>query len=289
MDRDCDGSNDEQDAIEAWANYLRRNKSLIVDIFQGQLRSELQCLTCGHKSIRFEPFMYLSLPISSTCQTLGDCLDLYLAEEKLVGINQWYCSKCGEHRDATKLTELWILPPILIVHLKRFHFQENGIIGSKNDAQIFYPIGGWDLSQHVRSKGSEYPLYDLYAVSNHVGYLGSGHYTAYALNRFTEQWHEFNDSQCRLIDESELERNQSSAYVLFYNRCEKNRSEGSYEARQPMIRRQSVSRPDLWPHCQVQDHQFREFSRRSGRLGSRKYFHVPKSLPFPVRERKQKG
>jgi ubiquitin carboxyl-terminal hydrolase 8 len=279
-DHDCDGTNDEKDAIEAWANYLRRNKSLVVDIFQGQLKSELQCLKCRHKNIRFEPFMYLSLPMPSNCRSLKDCLELYLAKEKLTGENQWYCAKCKKHRDATKKTDLWILPPILIVHLKRFKFNENGRAGYKNDAPISYRVDDWDLSQYVKSRGSEPPLFDLYAVSNHVGGLGSGHYTAYALNRFTEQWYEFNDSRRRAIDKRELHKNRSSAYVLFYNRCQPDKSEGSKEGRAPpLIRRQSVSRPDLWPHTQVQDRQFREFARKSGK-SSRKLPPAPPFLPL---------
>lgn len=267
-DRDCDGTSDEQDAIEAWKNYLRRDKSLIVDIFQGQMRSKLQCLKCGHANIRFEPFMYLSLPISASCRTIADCLDLYLAQENLVGANQWYCGKCKTHRDATKKTDLWILPPILIVHLKRFNFNDFGHLGSKNNAEICYPIQDWDLSSFVCSRGSEHPLYDLYAVSNHVGGLGGGHYTAYAQNRFNDQWYEFNDSTYRAVDERELKRNSRSAYVLFYNRSQRDRSEGFSTldgTRLPLIRRQSVSRPDLWPHTQVHGSQFREFSRLSTR------------------------
>jgi ubiquitin carboxyl-terminal hydrolase 8 len=174
-DRDCDGRTDEQDAIEAWKNYLRRDKSLVVDIFQGQLRNTMQCLTCGHKNIRFEPFMYLSLPIADNCRTVTDCLNLYLQQEKMTGENQWYCEKCKQHRDATKKYDLWILPPILIVHLKRFKFNEYGHMGSKNNAPVKYPIAEWDLSKCVSSRGAERPLYDLYAVSNHVGDLGGGH------------------------------------------------------------------------------------------------------------------
>lgn len=280
QDRDCDGSNDEQDAIEAWKNYLLRDKSLVVDIFQGQLKSTCQCLTCGHTNIRFEPFMYLSLPISDTCRSLSDCLDLYLAQERLTGENQWYCETCCCHRDATKKTDLWILPPILIVHLKRFRVNMLGQRGSKRDEAIDYPVEKWDLSAAVKSRGSEYPLYDLYAVSNHVGGLSGGHYTAYSLNRFDEQWYEYNDSNSRRVDPNTLRRNQSSAYLLFYNRSEEQRSSsgsGSLDAarRQPLIRRQSVSRPDLWPHTQVQErNQFREYSRVSVRHN----FPLPLSL-----------
>jgi ubiquitin carboxyl-terminal hydrolase 8 len=267
-DRDYDGTNDEQDAIEAWKNYLRRDKSLIVDIFQGQTRSRLQCLKCGHSNLRFEPFMYLSLPISAKCRTITDCLELYLEQENMVGVNQWYCGKCKVHVDATKKTDLWILPPILIVHLKRFNFNDYGHLGSKNNAALQYPLQDWNLSKYVHSEGSELPMYDCYAVSNHVGGLGGGHYTAYGQSRFNDQWFEFNDSSYRPIDDSEIKRNTSSAYVLFYNRIQGERSDGSSmvdstSGRMQLIRRQSENRPDLWPHTQVQDRQFREFTRQS--------------------------
>jgi len=36
-------------------------------------------------------------------------------------------------------------------------------------------------------------VYSLYAVSNHSGSLYSGHYTAYARNPDSHQWHLFND------------------------------------------------------------------------------------------------
>jgi ubiquitin carboxyl-terminal hydrolase 8 len=229
--------------------------------------------------------MYLSLPISDKCRSLADCLDLYLQTERLTGENQWYCEACQRHRDATKKTDLWILPPILIVHLKRFKVNPSGQRGSKRDVAIDYPVEKWDLSAAVKSRGSEYPLYDLYAVSNHVGGLSGGHYTAYSLNRFDEQWYEYNDSNSRRVDPNTLKRNQSSAYLLFYNRSdEEQRSSsgsGSLDSarRQPLIRRQSVSRPDLWPHTQVQErNQFREYSRVSVR------HKFPPALPLDEHE-----
>jgi len=261
-DKDCDGTQDENDAIEAWKNYLRRNKSLVVDLFQGQLRNTCSCLTCGHTNIRFEPFMYLSLPMTDKCRSLDDCLDLYLEEEILKGADQWYCEKCKAHVDATKRTDLWILPPILIVHLKRFRYNDYGKVGSKNDRPIKYPVRQWELNSRTRSKGGVYPIYDLYAVSNHMGGLGGGHYTALSLNRFDDAWYEFNDSSYRTVDKSIHKKHTKTAYVLFYNRSEGDISAPLSE-RSPLIRRQSVSRPDLWPHTQVDDRtRMRDFRRR---------------------------
>lgn len=268
-DRDCDGTNDEQDAIEAWKNYLRRNKSLVVDLFQGQLRNTCQCLTCNHRNIRFEPFMYLSLPVSDTCETLQDCLDLYLSKDLLTGEDQWYCEKCKAHVDATKKTDLWILPPILIFHLKRFKYDEYGKVGSKNAAEIEYPVVDWDLSDSVCSNAAPSSHYDMYAVSNHVGGLGSGHYTAHALNRFDENWYEFNDSSVSQVDpETHVSRN-SSAYLLFYNRADQETSDSISSGRSAtLVRRQSVSRPDLWPHTQISRDRLRSFSRASVRMST---------------------
>jgi len=290
-DKDCTGENDEQDAMEAWKNYLLRNKSIVVDIFQGQLKSRLTCLVCGHINVRFEPFMYLSLPIGPKCRSVPDCMKLFLAPEILKGENQWYCSRCKTHVNAEKKMDLWIVPPILIVHLKRFRLDDNyGKVGRKNNASLPYPMVQWDLRPFVKSRSSQEQgaqCYDLYAVSNHHGGLGSGHYTAYAQSRFGGQednaasWYEFNDSQTTPISPQTLQANSASAYLLFYNRTVSNTgTTAPAKAAQaqapipngpprpiPLVRRQSTNRPDLWPHTQVQDMgQVRSFARSSVRV-----------------------
>jgi hypothetical protein len=210
--------------------------------------------------------MYLSLPISDSCKTLQDCLELYLQTDILDGANQWYCEKCKEHVDATRKIDIWIIPPILIIHLKRFKYDDFGQRGSKNNETLEYPMEQWDLAKFVLGQGSDVPCYDLYAVSNHLGGLGGGHYTAYALNRFNEEWYEYNDSTCRMLEDDSVVGRNSTAYLLFYNRSSDNDvSDHPLLGRRPLIRRQSVSRPDLWPHAQVMDSDFRHFSRSSRR------------------------
>lgn len=49
--------------LKAWENHLRRNRSIVVDLFHGQLKSQVKCKTCGHISARFDPFNFLSLPL----------------------------------------------------------------------------------------------------------------------------------------------------------------------------------------------------------------------------------
>ena len=213
---------------------------------------------CGHKNVRFESFMFLSLPISSKCKTLDDCLDLFCTEEKLDHQNKWYCSKCKEHVEATKKFDIWALPPILIVHLKRFEYSKDGS-RQKLMQSVDYPFEHWDIPMNAKRKKLN-SCYNLYAISNHHGNLASGHYTAHAKNRYNENWYEFNDSRCTQVDVESLV-NMPSAYCLFYNRiqeCDGGKANG------PKVRFQSITRPELWPHMQCSE-SLRNFAIESNR------------------------
>ena len=61
--KDSDGRPDLLVAEEAWDNHSLRNKSIIVDLFHGQLKSKVTCKSCGHESVRCDPFFTLSLPL----------------------------------------------------------------------------------------------------------------------------------------------------------------------------------------------------------------------------------
>lgn len=53
--------------LQAWENHILRNKSIIVDLFHGQLKSKVTCRVCSNESARFDPFTYLTvqLPMES--------------------------------------------------------------------------------------------------------------------------------------------------------------------------------------------------------------------------------
>jgi hypothetical protein len=56
---------DAEIAALAWEAYQKRNRSVIVDLFMGQLKSMVVCpeAKCGKVSITFDPFCYLSVPL----------------------------------------------------------------------------------------------------------------------------------------------------------------------------------------------------------------------------------
>lgn len=82
-----DALNDNQKAEESWRRYLRIDNSSVLDVFVGQLKSTLQCTTCGHCSVTFDPFWDLSLPIPSRTGQLRlqQCLEHFTREEVLDG------------------------------------------------------------------------------------------------------------------------------------------------------------------------------------------------------------
>ena len=61
--KDSEGRPDLAVAAEAWENHSLRNRSIIVDLFHGQLKSKVTCKVCGHESVRCDPFFTLSLPL----------------------------------------------------------------------------------------------------------------------------------------------------------------------------------------------------------------------------------
>ncbi|KAH0556058.1 hypothetical protein GP486_006003, partial [Trichoglossum hirsutum] len=147
--------------------------------------------------------------------SLDDCLDEFGKEEILSENDAWYCPRCKEHRRASKTFELWKSPDVLVIHLKRF--SANRGFRDKIDVLVEFPTEGLDLTKRVALKedGKEM-IYDLFAVDNHYGGLGGGHYTAIAKNFFDGQWYEYNDSSVsRKTPESAVT---AAAYLLFYRR-----------------------------------------------------------------------
>jgi hypothetical protein len=156
--------------------------------------------------------------------SIDDCLERFRVDELLTDDNKYYCSKCKDHQDTHKKMDLYKLPKILSIQLKRFNKEGGGkkygvysmMSGSsKNSDLIDFPITGLDMGKYLLQKedGKEY-LYDLYAVSNHMGSLYGGHYTAHCKNSLTNKWYYFNDSSCGSTSDSDIVC--SSAYVLFY-------------------------------------------------------------------------
>ena len=62
-----------------------------------------------------------------------------------------------------------------------------GSAGQKIDDQVDFPLEGLDMSKYMSGGklNDDSMIYDCYAVSNHFGNMGFGHYTAFAKNPIT--------------------------------------------------------------------------------------------------------
>ncbi|SOV11979.1 ubiquitin carboxyl-terminal hydrolase 2, putative [Plasmodium gaboni] len=154
---------------------------------------------------------------------IDTCLKLFSEEEHLDENNTWYCSNCKLHVQAYKKLDLFRMPIILILHLKRFN-NTNRWLRTKIDSYVYYPhkekeylnMAPYILPdglKHMTKLNPKYaPLYELIGVNCHTGSLCGGHYFAYV--KLNDQWYNFNDSCVSTIDEAEV--NTKNAYLLFY-------------------------------------------------------------------------
>lgn len=180
--------------------------------------------------------------------TLEDCLDAFAKEER---IPEAYCSGCKDFRVQTKCMSLWRLPPVVIIHLKRFQFTQH--MRRKLRDLVVFPLEGFDLSRIMapdsipqstsnpkkkgtangqegdatqeadttdedllKDNGRSSMLYDLYGVVHHQGALSGGHYVASLKSELDGQWRLYNDAQIYEIHSRDVV--DSSAYILFYIR-----------------------------------------------------------------------
>jgi hypothetical protein len=83
---------------------------------------------------------------------------------------------------------------------------------------VQFPITDLDITDYAvqKPKDGSRILYDLYAITNHYGSMGGGHYTAYAKSCKMNKWYLFDDSGVSSADEKSIVT--AAAYVLFYRR-----------------------------------------------------------------------
>nr|CDS28089.1 ubiquitin carboxyl terminal hydrolase 8 [Hymenolepis microstoma] len=199
-------------SVQSWNMNRARDDSVILDWFNGQLRSKVQCLKCARPSNTFDEFMYLSVPVQENGSSdLMHCMKQFFKPERLLGSSQWLCPQCKVPREAQKTFEIWRFPDYLIIHLKRFYC--SGAC-QKIENMVTFPLKDLDLSQFMKNPEQTNSRYDLYAVINHYGRVDSGHYTAFCFDSVCKKWFNFDDAHVAELPTSRIQT--SAAYVLFY-------------------------------------------------------------------------
>ncbi|XP_062015701.1 ubiquitin carboxyl-terminal hydrolase 8 isoform X1 [Rosa rugosa] len=160
----------------------------------------------------FKPGLFSKKPQETV--SLYKCLEAFLKEEPLGPEDMWYCPGCKKHCQASKKLDLWRLPEILVIHLKRFSYSR--FFKNKLETYVDFPVDNLDLSTYIAYRTGELSnRYMLYAVSNHYGSMGGGHYTAF-VHHGGDRWYDFDDSHVSPVSQDKIKS--AAAYVLFYRR-----------------------------------------------------------------------
>ena len=151
--------------------------------------------------------------------SLENCLETFSQQELIDG---YTCEKkeCPSQKrpvEASSHMAIARLPPVLIVHLKRFYMARDGR-WMKSPRQINVPIDSdvdlFNYTITTNSTEAEKCKYRLYAAVCHYGALRSGHYIAYAKHQPTGVWYMFDDCSVKEVQASDIDM--SAVYLLFF-------------------------------------------------------------------------
>ncbi|KAJ8288315.1 hypothetical protein COCON_G00009740 [Conger conger] len=207
-----------------------------------------------HHQGAFQALSHSYTPSSKEC-SVQSCLHQFTSVELLMGNNKLLCESCTERRQrarrsgaADKKTEkvytsarkqmlISTLPPVVTLHLKRFH--QAGMNLRKVNRHVDFPLV-LDLSPFCSAtcknmvSGERVP-YSLFGIVEHSGSMRGGHYAAYVKIRPPQrrgesrrhlsgpregitappgQWVYVSDTNVQMVPESRVLNSQ--AYLLFY-------------------------------------------------------------------------
>jgi ubiquitin carboxyl-terminal hydrolase 10 len=213
------------DEEDEWEEVGKKNKSAVVitkadtfdeskisELFSGKMRSIVN--KKGQKSsASIQPFYCLHLDIEfPQIVTVEDALDFLMTKERL---DDFHDSKNKTEIRASKQMSIEVLPPVLILHLKRFSFGLQG--AEKVQKSLSYPLSlkirpAWLASE--KKYTAQQRTYSLVAVVSHLGQeVAGGHYTC-DIRQANGQWLYFDDHRVtRSSPESVTNR---KAYILVY-------------------------------------------------------------------------
>ncbi|EIW73321.1 hypothetical protein TREMEDRAFT_73044 [Tremella mesenterica DSM 1558] len=210
---------------------VESHESAISRLFGGTLRSVLR--VPGNKdSVTLEPFKTLALDIRSDVTTIEDALR-HIAEPEIVpGV---YSPSRKEKVDASKQVTIETFPPVLVLHLKRFEYDQVEQRVFKRDKPVAYGTELIIPSEVVSPTKRGHPVkYRLFGVDYHHGASSQGgHYTLAAARQDGSGWIHFDDethsavpTEAVVVSESEavsgraglIGGREKCAYLLFYQR-----------------------------------------------------------------------
>ena len=168
-----------------------------------------RCMECNNTIHKYEFNTILSLDVKPTLQ---ECFENYVKDELI----ERKCEICSSTKTIKK-KKIWRPSMLLYIQLCRFNNLPNGKVW-KNNQNVEIPMC-IDLSEYcdnsMKTDKSITYKYKLKGISNHIGSLNGGHYTANAVSIIdNKSWYHFDDSCVGKHQSDSFDT--SSAYILMY-------------------------------------------------------------------------
>uniref|UniRef100_A0A8C9TM15 Ubiquitin carboxyl-terminal hydrolase n=1 Tax=Scleropages formosus TaxID=113540 RepID=A0A8C9TM15_SCLFO len=227
-ERQEEGSDDEWEqvgprnktSVTRQADFIR---TPITDIFGGHIRSVVYQQS-SKESATLQLFFTLQLDIQSEkIHTVQEALESLVARESVHG----YTSRTKQEIEISRRVTLEELPPVLVLHLKRFVFEKSGGC-QKLVKNVDYPVD-LEISRDLLSPGVRSKIfkgqrtYRLFAVVYHHGNSATGgHYTTDVFHIGLNGWLRIDDQTVKVVSQQQvLKQNaERTAYLLYYRRVD---------------------------------------------------------------------
>jgi ubiquitin C-terminal hydrolase len=228
--KDIEGEPD-WDAATRWFRYHQEHDdSVVYDTFGGLLKMVTTCHKCCYRSVSFDPFLDLSVPVPKESESLERLLEIFTSDEHLKGTDRFVCPRCKKAREANRRLTIQRWPALLVVHLKRFNHRgvKNSVSVSFSDNLTAQPScsaldnnynGGRGFVEFSQNDVDDLPRYKLTGVVCHSGSSSFGHYYSYVCTA-SDQWFLCDDQTVRESSPREAIREAVNAYILFYAKVE---------------------------------------------------------------------
>ena len=217
------------DSSEFYLNFLEqisvslentKYKNIINDLFCGNIQEKKVCSECGNTSYKDDEFKLISLEVREM-KDIFQSFEKYISEEIIEG---YKCDKCNKEVNLKKSTIISSLPNVLVIHLNRMKYNNNGELKkiiNKFDFPLELNIKNYCIKNNLQNE--DYYKYQLKGINIHNGSAKAGHYISLIKTSKEEKnWYLFDDSFIKAYDfnnfEEEFNKNENKncAYILFY-------------------------------------------------------------------------
>ncbi|KAJ6252615.1 ubiquitin carboxyl-terminal hydrolase [Anaeramoeba flamelloides] len=218
-------------------NLNQKDIKKLFNLIQGEFLTKIIPFENKKKfSQKFQSFNAISLDVNYQ-NNLNESLDKYFKTENLIGENQFYSDQLKKKVDAKKKIYFKILPPTLIIHLKRFEWHYQSMTRNKVNSNFQFPKK-IDLSKYTIDRHSEKNnknkksrdgdsanvsnkyTYKLFGIIVHSGQSDCGHYYSIIKNfdnsnicgmqgkqskdKEKNKWYKFDDTNVSQFDPEKI-------------------------------------------------------------------------------------